>query len=112
MADDVYVSIVDGAAEAIGGGFCVLFQGDVRATDDEIEFGQDGVFEIHSAVDQDVDLAAGEQLDLFGVFFADFADIFGVFKEAIGGEAVGNHLAFGVIGDSQELISLGDGGFG
>ncbi len=65
MADYVHVTVFDCTDDAVGCFARVLLQCDVGAGDDEIEFGEDRVFEIEAAIGEDVDFTACQQRDAF-----------------------------------------------
>ena len=73
---------------------------------DDVEFGQDVVLKIQAAVGEDVHLAAGEQLDPLD-FIGGLVDLLHVLEQSFGGQAVGDDLALGVVGDGEEFVARG-----
>ena len=104
MADDAHVRVGDGVHEAGGGGLGFLGEGGVGGGDDPIELGEKFVFVVEAAIGEDVDFAAGEDEDAFDLF-GDGVDGFDVVEEAVGAEAVGLELRFGVVGDGAVLVA-------
>src|SRR3954462_9869929 len=111
MSDNVDVARLDGALHSIVGLGGVLFERGVGAGDDDVELFENRLFIIQSAIDEDVHFAAGQQRDAFDLVLG-LAYGGDVLEKFVGGEAVGDHLAFGVIGDGEIFVAERFGGLG
>ncbi len=74
----------------------------VHGGDDVIELGQHLVGEVELAVLEDVDLAAGEDVEV-GMLRVEFADLFDLLGEAHFVEAVSLERGLGVVGDAEVI---------
>ena len=104
VAEDVEVAIVHGAENALGLLLLVHGEAGVDGADGVVEFAEDFIGVVESAVDEDVDFSGFENANA-GELLVELVDGADLFFEALDGESVGDFETGRVVADADVCVS-------